>query len=168
MPAADDLRWNPARPHILVIACSDGRLQEATDDFLARRLGILHYDRLYMPGGAGALSASGRDYARAHMVQQECKYLVELHQVEDVIALFHGPSADGPGEASCADYRRKFAWASPQELREQQEEDARELVRYRSEWASRARLRIYRCEVDPAGDVGFVSLHDDNRTKSLE
>src|SRR5215210_1016436 len=26
--------WTPERPHTLVVACSDGRLQEQTDDFL--------------------------------------------------------------------------------------------------------------------------------------
>ena len=26
--------WRDARPHILVVCCSDGRLQEAVDDFL--------------------------------------------------------------------------------------------------------------------------------------
>ena len=34
------LRWTPARPNALVVACSDGRLQEATDAFLAREFKI--------------------------------------------------------------------------------------------------------------------------------
>ncbi len=153
--------WNPARPHVLVIACSDGRLQDATDQFLTRHLNIRDYDRLYMPGGAGALSASGRDFDRAHRVQQECRYLVDLHGVERLIALFHGPATNGPAEAVCADYRRKFAWATSDELRKQQEHDARELLRYRSQWASRAAVNIYRCEVDVAGKLSFAILHAD-------
>src|SRR5688500_5046649 len=92
------LQWNPARPRILVIACSDGRLQEATDDFLANHLGITHYDRLYVPGGAGGLSPSGRDFLRAQNLQRECRYLVEAHGVERLLALFHGPAPDGPAD----------------------------------------------------------------------
>ena len=40
-------------------------MQEATDEFLAGALGVVRYDRLYLPGGGGALSATGRDYIRA-------------------------------------------------------------------------------------------------------
>jgi hypothetical protein len=144
-----------------VIACSDGRLQEATDDFLSRHLSIRDYDRLYVPGGAGALSPSGRDFARANDVQRECRYLRKLHGLDRVIALFHGPARDGPDEAMCADYRRKFAWASTAELLAQQERDAQELLRYRSDWAGQTSVHIYRCEVGARGNLSFVTLHAD-------
>jgi hypothetical protein len=163
------VRWSAVRPRVLVVACSDGRLQEITDEFLRRKCAITHYDRLYVPGGAGALSASGRDFMRAQQLQQECKYLVHLHGVEHVIALFHAPAVDGPAEAVCADYRRKFEWATPAEIRAQQEEDARELLRYRDEWAARAAVSIYRGEVNAAGDLAFVQLHaDPDRTVRMQ
>ncbi len=155
------MRWDHARPRLLVVACSDGRLQEATDEFLNLELGVTHYDRLYVPGGAGALSPSGRDFLRANQVRHECKYLVQLHGVERVIALFHGPAASGPEEAVCADYRRKFAWATPAELRKRQEEDAQELLRYRHEWSHNAAVAIYRCEVGGDAGINFVQLHAD-------
>ena len=41
--------WDPERPRVLVAACSDGRLQEATDAFLSSALGVRQYDRLYVP-----------------------------------------------------------------------------------------------------------------------
>jgi hypothetical protein len=41
--------WSPDRPNTLVIACSDGRLQEATDEFLAHPLQVTSYDRFYGP-----------------------------------------------------------------------------------------------------------------------
>jgi hypothetical protein len=156
-----DMQWDPTRPRVLVVACSDGRLQEATDQFLAAHLNITHYDRLYVPGGAGALSSSGRDFLRALELQRECNYLVELHGVEQLIALFHGPAAGGPEEAVCADYRRKFGWASPAEIRAQQGQDAHELLSYRWQWAGRAAVSLYRCEVDAAGELSFVALHVD-------
>lgn len=59
-------QWARVRSGTLVVACSDGRLQEATDAFLADEIGLTEYDRLYLPGGGGALAASGRDFIRAH------------------------------------------------------------------------------------------------------
>ena len=145
------LKWTPARPSALVVACSDGRLQEATDAFLAQQFKITQYDRFYVPGGGGALASSGTDPDRAQKMCIECKYLVDLHQVKRVILLFHGPSASGRIEAACADYRRKLPWAPIAELRERQELDAVDLIGRRREWASDAAVLLYRCEVDSAG-----------------
>ena len=153
--------WLPDRPSTLVIACSDGRLQEATDEFLANHLQVTRYDRFYVPGGAGALAASGRDFLRAQQIRRECRYLVELHAVRHIVMLFHAPTMDGPLAAACADYRRKLPWASVAELRIRQEQDAEELGRTREEWASAAAVAMYRCEVDSRGVIRFASLAGD-------
>lgn len=157
-----ELRWTPARPSAMVVACSDGRLQEATDAFLVREFRITRYDRFYVPGGGGALASSGADPVRAQQMCAECKYLVDLHAVRRVILLFHGPSAAGRIEAACADYRRKLPWANLAELRAQQETDAVELLKRRREWASDAGVLLYRCEVDAAGQLAFVNLDPDS------
>src|ERR1700716_2233569 len=161
MAAESESRWTPARPNAMVVACSDGRLQEATDAFLARELRITRYDRFYVPGGGGALASSGVDPVRAQAMCAECRYLVELHAVKRVILLFHGPSATGRIEAACADYRRKMPWAPLAELRERQELDAVELLKRRREFASDAGLFVFRCEVDSAGRVEFINLDPD-------
>ena len=153
--------WVRERPRVLVIACSDGRLQGATDEFLSREFKFEDYDRLYLPGGGGALCPSGRDFMRAHQMQQECRILIEVHGVEDVITLFHGPAADGPAEATCADYVRKMAWASADRVRTQQEDDARELLAERWQWAGKARVSMFRCEVQASEKLQFVKLHSD-------
>jgi hypothetical protein len=162
MPTAPQLRWTPARPNAMVVACSDGRLQEATDAFLAREFKITRYDRFYVPGGGGALASSGTDPARAVQMCAECKYLVDLHSVRRVIVLFHGPSAAGRIEAACADYRRKLPWANLAELRAQQEADAVDLLKRRREWAAEAGVLLYRCEVDASGQLAFVNLDPDS------
>ena len=141
-----------------MVACSDGRLQEATDEFLAGALGVVRYDRLYLPGGGGALSATGRDYIRAMQVRKECLYLVELHHVSHIVLLFHGPSAGGSIEAACADYRRKLPWASVDVLRSRQVQDATDLMDRRDDWAGKAAVSVWRCEVDQDGRATFVSL----------
>ena len=155
------MRWEPERPHVLVAACSDGRLQEATDSFLASALGVRQYDRLYLPGGGGALSASGSDFMRAAEVRRECRFLIEAHGVEHLILLFHGPAAGGPAEAVCADYRRKHSWQRPDQVRAQQEADVRDLLGRRSEFAGGARLSAYRFEVTSAGGLQVAPLHVD-------
>jgi hypothetical protein len=151
-------RWSPDRPSTLVVACSDGRLQEATDEFLAHHLKVTRYDRFYVPGGAGALTASGRDFLRAQQLRRECRYLIELHAVRHVLLLFHCPTEDGPLDAACADYRRKMPWASVAALRGRQEQDAEELRGRRAEWSGAAEVSIYRCEVDGRGDIRFADL----------
>ena len=126
--------------------------------FLANQLGVVRYDRFYVPGGAGALVASGYDFARAHQMRRECRYLIELHGIGRIVLLMHGPAAGGPAEASCADYRRKLPRASAEQLREQQAEDADQLLRQRTKWAGQAGVAAYRCEIDAAGGITFVDL----------
>ena len=151
-------QWKPTRPHTLVVACSDGRLQEATDSFLEAELGLKEFDRLYVPGGGGALSASDRDVFRAQQLRGECKYLVELHQVKQIVLLFHGPARGGPDEAVCADYRRKLPWATPEVLAQRQARDAIELVQLRAEWAADASIAMFRCEVGRGNVIAFRPL----------
>ena len=151
-------QWSSARPNVLVVACSDGRLQEATDVFLANELGVVRYDRFYVPGGAGALVASGYDFVRAQQMRRECRYLIELHGIRKIVLLMHGPVAGGPAEASCADYRRKLPRASVEQLREQQTVDASQLLRQRTKWAGLAAVAVYRCEIDVGGAITFVDL----------
>ena len=159
MDESNEPHWTVERPNVLVVACSDGRLQEVTDAFLSHSLGITRYDRFYAPGGAGALSATGRDFSRARRMREECHYLIDLHRITRAILLFHGPAADGPAEAVCADYRRKLPYAAASALRDRQNEDAHELLKTANEWAGEAAVDFYRCEVDKAGFATFVSLY---------
>lgn len=159
-------QWTPDRPSTLIVSCSDGRIQEATDEFLADHLQVTRYDRFYVPGGAGALAASGRDFMRARQLRRECRYLVELHRVRHIVLLFHGPAMDGPLAAACADYRRKLPWASVAELRLRQEQDAEELLVAREDWAgAEAAVAMYRCEVDGRGTIRFAELAGDARSR---
>lgn len=153
--------WEAERPRVLVAACSDGRLQEATDAFLSRALGVRQYDRLYIPGGGGGLASSGAHFLRARELRRECLFLVGAHGVEHLILLFHGPAANGPAEAICADYRRKHPWYRSDQVRAQQDTDVRDLLSRREEFAGSARLSAYRIEVTAAGDLVVATLHSD-------
>jgi len=149
--------WNEQRPKTLVIACSDGRFQEEVDEFLQRHLAIDHYDRLYVPGGAGALVTSGTEFIRADRFLTECRFLIEGHGIERVILLFHGPAADGPAEALCGDYQRRLPTSPPASIRRQQDRDAEWI--WREGLGDGVRLEIYRCEVAADGLVRFVQMY---------
>ena len=156
-PFVSEAKWEPTRPRILVIACSDGRLQEAVDEFLAS-LGILCYDRLYAPGGPGALASSGIDYLRSGQLRKECAFLVQAHQIEEAILLFHGPAIDGPEHAVCADYHRKLIACTPESARAQQLADIAEILRESFGWRREVNVRIFRAEVLPDRRVAFVPI----------
>lgn len=148
--------WNRHRPHVLVVACSDGRLQQNLDEFLHRGLGIAHYDRLYAPGGGGILASGGTEILRADRFRRECAFLVTSHDIEDIVFIFHGPADDGPDDALCADYTRRLPWATAEEIRARQEQDARDVCRL--EWEKPVRTHAFRCEVTKDERVQFVRL----------
>jgi hypothetical protein len=148
--------WNDELPGTLVVTCSDGRLQEEVDEFLRSHLAIRHYDRLYVPGGAGALAASGGEPVRADQLRRECQFLITAHEIDRVILMFHGPTEDGPPEAVCGDYRRRQPKSSLAEIRRQQEGDVEQIQR--DGFGDGVALEIYMCEVASDGRVQFVRL----------
>ncbi|MGD8868975.1 MAG: hypothetical protein PVI01_15205, partial [Gemmatimonadales bacterium] len=116
------------------------------------------YDRLYVPGGAGALAATGPEFLRVQRIRAECQFLIKAHAIRRAILLFHGPAADGPTEALCGDYLRKLPTSSAADIRLQQQRDAR---RVSSEGLGPdVALEIYRCEVTKDGFVRFEPIDD--------
>ncbi len=147
--------WDRNRPSALVVACSDGRLQENVDEFLEKSLGITHYDRMYVPGGPGALIGT-EEVTRSHNFRRECRNLVALHGIKHVVLLFHSPAAEGPEEACCGDYRRRLSGQSIASVRARQERDASELVS--GGMGEGVKISAYRCEVCNNDAIVFVAL----------
>ena len=95
----------------------------------------------------------------ADLFKRECTFLVESHDIHDVILIFHGAAPeDGPAEASCADYRRLMPRKGPEDIYTQQMRDAADLLHSGFGWNRRVRVRVYRCEVTGSGAIRFVSL----------
>lgn len=151
------IQWSPARPGALVVACSDGRLQQSVDTFLASTLGITDYDRLYLPGGPGALAPNG-DYLRADVARRELEFLIHAHQLDRIVLLFHGAAEHGPEGAVCADYRRRLMGRPREELAARQERDAATLIDQIG-GHGRATVRAFRAEVAADRCVRFHELH---------
>ncbi len=158
-PFVSSYLWEKSRPRILIIACSDGRYQQSLDDFLYRHLGITHYDRLYAPGGPGALAPSTFSYFRGEQFRQESAFLIDAHSLEEIIFIFHGPvEHGGPLEATCADYRRKMHSARTAEIYKQQETDLQEAAQAAVKANKNIHMRAFRAEVRADMHVEFVPL----------
>lgn len=118
------------RPHVLVVACSDGRLQGAVDEFLSEGLGIKQFDRLYIPGGPAGLAGAPHEPNRCHHIRQEFFFLLEAHDIRELFLMFHGPATDGPRLAVCADYSRAMKTDDPTAILENQKGDALTLLQH--------------------------------------
>lgn len=153
-----NIAWNSQRPGTLVVACSDGRLQENLDEFLGIHLNVVHYDRLYIPGGAGGLASSGMQFSRAELYRQECSYLITEHSIKQLILLFHGPASDGPPEACCVDYKRKLFSHSVEKIRAEQERDAASILSTGFDHEIKVGILVFRCEVGKDNNIQYVLL----------
>ena len=161
--SARELSWDSSFPTALVVACSDGRTHAPLATFLHDELHIHRYDRLYVPGGAGALAPSGIEFTRAHRYRSECQFLIQAHQLDTVVLLFHGPAADASSDALCGDYRRKFPNASNADIRHAQDHDLADILRL--ELWHNVRIIVARHEVTQEGRVQFTTLHDSEEHK---
>ncbi len=151
-------RWTPERPRVLVTCCSDGRLQEAIDEFLENYLNICDYDRFYAPGGPGALTPGRYEFLRATQYRDDLAFLIRAHKVEELLLIFHGPAPDGPDEAVCAYYKRILPHTSAGQVRAQQAQDLADLRVYLDDLRLTVRTRAYRAEVLADKRVQFVLM----------
>lgn len=154
---AGDETWQRQRPETLVVACSDGRLQKSIDEFLNTNLGVTDYDRLYAPGGPGALG-KGDGSHKTDQLQRELEFLMVAHRINNIVLLFHGADRTGPEDAVCAHYKRVLPGATRREINQMQHDDAATSLQLIHEIAPRVRVYIYRAEVSGNGDVKFVNL----------
>ncbi|HWD41498.1 MAG TPA: carbonic anhydrase [Fimbriimonas sp.] len=139
--------WNSERPHVLVVACSDGRLQEPLDEFLRESVGIAHYDRVYLAGGPGALVRGGLETERPNRINDHLLFLIEAHQIESVVLMFHGPAIAGPDISICAEYRRRYPDHTAAQIRKQQEYDTEQILRDPLGGFPSEHVHAYRLEV---------------------
>jgi len=152
-------RWNAERPRVLVACCSDGRLQEAIDEFLQNHLSIRDYDRFYAPGGPAALTPGGYEFLRATQYRDDLAFLIRVHKVEELLLIFHGAALGSPAEATCAHYHRVLPGAGPAAVREQQFQDLADPRMYLNGLRLTTRVRAFRAEVMADLRVQFVPMN---------
>jgi hypothetical protein len=71
------------------VYCSDGRYGEAMDQFLHDGLGLPHYDRVAIPGGAACLAGNLLDMRERGALDRQLKFLVESHTLSRLVLIAH-------------------------------------------------------------------------------
>ena len=153
-----ELTWSAERPETLVVCCSDGRLQRSIDYFLDEHLGVFYYDRLYAPGGPGALSDKGSQFMRADHYRRDLKFLLDAHSFEQVILIFHGAAEDGPAHSDCAHYKTMMPDKPRQEIVARQKEDFEDVLLYLKGLRNSLDVRGYRAEATSEKHLRFVKI----------
>ncbi len=151
-------QWTLERPHVLVVCCSDGRLQEGIDEFLHGHLGIGDYDRVYAPGGPGALTPGGPEFTQASQYRDDLAFLVRVHQVEELVLIFHGSGPDGPDGSTCAYYGRILPGASREEIQARQARDLAAVQEFLTEQKLEVKIKAFRAEVQADRHIQMVPL----------
>lgn len=107
--------FDATHPTALAVYCSDGRFTQPVEDLL-HHLGHARLDTLTMPGGPALLDRLSASYADADAVSRGARFLIEGHQIRDVVLLAH---------ANCGYYRHKRPGDTPVQLEERQLADLR-------------------------------------------
>jgi hypothetical protein len=71
------------------VYCSDGRYGEQMDDFLHNCLGLPHYDRVAIPGGAACLAGHLLAMRERGALDRQLKFLIEAHALSRVVLIAH-------------------------------------------------------------------------------
>lgn len=107
------LPYEAARVFAAAVYCSDGRIGDHVDDFLHHGLGLPRYDRVACPGGPVALSGRFQAFWDARGVEEQLRFLSQVHDVKTVVLIAH---------ANCAYYLKRLS-ISPAHLEAEQRAD---------------------------------------------
>ena len=107
--------YHAERIYAAAMYCSDGRIGDQIDDFLHHGTGFPRYDRLVCPGGPVALSGRLLALWDARGVEEQLRFLVEVHDIKSVVLVAH---------EGCAYYAHRLALPAGQ-VESAQREDLR-------------------------------------------
>jgi hypothetical protein len=71
------------------VYCSDGRYGEQMDDFLHNGLGLPHYDRVAIPGGAACMAGHMLAMRERSALERQLRFLVEAHELSRIVLIAH-------------------------------------------------------------------------------
>lgn len=135
------LPYTGAAPSSAVVYCSDGRLGEHIDEFMTEGLGLGHFDRIAVPGGAGCLAGNFATWREEKALTGQMRFLIEAHQLRRVVLVAH---------QDCGHYLQRLRLQAA-EVTEQQGTDLRQAAR-------RIRQLAFRLQVE-----AYIARHDDGR-----
>jgi len=89
LPFLSPLPFVHERIGAAAVYCSDGRYGEAMDEFLHDGLGLPHYDRVAIPGGAACLAGHLLAMRERGALDRQLKFLVESHGLCRLVLIAH-------------------------------------------------------------------------------
>ena len=95
---------------------------------------------------------------RATQYREDLTFLVRVHQVQELLLIFHGAGSDGPSGSTCAYYSRILPNADTAAIDAQQERDLADLLGHLRDLKLTVHVRAYRAEVQADRAVRFVPL----------
>lgn len=105
--------YHDARIYAAAMYCSDGRIGDQVDEFLHHGIGFPRYDRLVCPGGPVALSGRLLALWDARGVEEQFRFLVEVHDIKTLVLVAH---------EGCAYYAHRLR-VPPERMESEQRED---------------------------------------------
>lgn len=81
--------YRAERIYAAAMYCSDGRIGDQVDEFLHHGAGFPRYDRLVCPGGPVALSGRLLALWDARGVEEQVRFLVEVHDIRTIVLVAH-------------------------------------------------------------------------------
>jgi hypothetical protein len=89
IPYTSPILFEHERIGAAAVYCSDGRYGEQMDDFLHNCLGLPHYDRVAVPGGAACLAGHLLAMRERGAMDRQLKFLIESHALTRVVLIAH-------------------------------------------------------------------------------
>lgn len=142
--------YDDQRVRSFAIYCSDGRFGECYDEFLHGRLGLPHYDRLAIPGGAANLKVHLASHADENQddlissIEGYARFLIEAHDLRRIVLIAH---------EDCGYYIHRFKDRLP-DIRGKQTQDLVRAARCLHGFADRLTIEAYYAGFDD-GHVRF-------------
>lgn len=150
--------WDPTRPQVLVICCSDGRFHASIVEFVDHAVSD-RADMVAVPGGPAILDPWNSSFDEARVFESALRLFLEHHDLKQAWLIAH---------ENCSYYRLKHPGLDKLGLEQRQRQDLRRGAEILRERAARLepRLRYARLvdgrvrfeAVDPGPSTDTVSL----------
>ena len=80
--------WSSARPHTMVICCSDGRWHSQNTEFVAQEIDT-RPDLYAVPGGAAVIDPWNSSFDEARVFDSAMRLFIEYHELRSVWLISH-------------------------------------------------------------------------------
>ncbi|MCY2960543.1 MAG: hypothetical protein NTY35_10300 [Planctomycetota bacterium] len=148
--------WDPTRPQVLVVCCSDGRFHAPIVEFVDNQVSD-RADMLAVPGGPAILDPWNSSFDEARVFESALRLFLEHHDLRQAWLIAH---------ENCSYYRIKHPGLDPRALEQRQRQDLRRGAEVLRERAARLEPQLrYARLVD--GRVRFEEVEPGPSTESL-